>query len=192
MSRSDSSIWAFGLVDRERRGLRLRQDRHVGARAARCRPSAAWGSPCPARRRATSPSTADHELRPDPAGDCVGVRLLGPVDDDLGDPVAVAEVEEDEVAEVAPTMDPAGKLRRRARIGRPQLAAGMGAIGRGEARGRRRSWPAYRTGRTAARLRAARSGFGRREADHRWCPPGAARFARRDWHRSNRRRSSRG
>jgi hypothetical protein len=34
-------------------------------------------------------------------GDVVGLRRVGGVDDDLGDPVAVAEVEKDQVAVVA-------------------------------------------------------------------------------------------
>ena len=37
----------------------------------------------------------------------MGERRLGRVDDDLGDPVAIAEVEEDQLAVVAPAVDPA-------------------------------------------------------------------------------------
>ena len=48
-----------------------------------------------------------HELRAHRGGDRMRLgRLLG-VDDDLGDAVAVAEVEEDELAEVTSAIDPA-------------------------------------------------------------------------------------
>ena len=67
----------------------------------------------------------------------MGVRLLGPVDDDLGDPVAVAEVEEDQLAVVAAAMDPARQAGGRPGVGGPQRAAGVGPVGRGEAVGGR-------------------------------------------------------
>ena len=63
----------------------------------------------------------------------MGSRGVGLVDDDLGDPVAIAEVEEDQLPMVAPSMDPAGQTGIPPGIGGPQLAAGMGSIGRGEA-----------------------------------------------------------
>ena len=75
----------------------------------------------------------DDELAPDAARDRVGLRLLRPVDDDLGDPVAIAEVEEDQLAVVAPAVDPAQSARR-ARVGGPERTGGVGPIGRGEAR----------------------------------------------------------
>jgi hypothetical protein len=63
---------------------------------------------------------------------CRGVRL---VDDDLGDAVPIAQVEEDQLAMVAPPVDPARQTRIGARIRRPELAARVGPIGRGETRG---------------------------------------------------------
>ena len=63
----------------------------------------------------------------------MGFRVGGPVDDDLGDPVPVAQVEEDQLAMVAAPMDPAGEAGLAARVGRPQRAAGVGPIGRREA-----------------------------------------------------------
>ena len=38
------------------------------------------------------------------------------IDDDLGDAVAIAQVQEDQVAQVAATMDPAGEARFRTGI----------------------------------------------------------------------------
>jgi hypothetical protein len=52
--------------------------------------------------------------------------MLGPIDDDLGDPVPVAQVEEDQVAVVAPAMDPARQPGDGPRVGGSQRAAGMG------------------------------------------------------------------
>ena len=57
------------------------------------------------------------------------------VHDDLGDPVPVAQVEEDELAVVAAAVDPAGQARAAARVGGTQLAAGMAAV-----RGRQIGW----------------------------------------------------
>ena len=67
----------------------------------------------------------------------LGVRLGGVarVDHHLRDPVPVAQVDEDQLPVVAPPVDPAGELRRRARVVRPQVPAGVGAVGRGEADG---------------------------------------------------------
>ena len=87
------------------------------------------------------PRDRDDELAPDPAGDRVRLGRVGLVDDDLGDPVAVAQVQEDELAVVAPAMDPAGEARRRSRRRRRAAARGVGAIGRGEAGGRGRHGP---------------------------------------------------
>ena len=71
------------------------------------------------------------------------VRRVRPVDDDLGDPVPVAEVEEDQLAVVPPAMDPAGQAGLAARVGRAQLRrrCGSGRAWRGSGSGR--SWPAY-------------------------------------------------
>ena len=88
----------------------------------------------PGSRCATVPATVHHELGADPAGRRVGLGRVGLVDDDLGDPVPVAQVEEDQLAVVAPAVDPAGQPRGRAGVVEPQLAAGVGAVGRGEAR----------------------------------------------------------
>ena len=67
----------------------------------------------------------DDELRAHGAGLLVhcGAGVGG--DDDLGDAGAVAQVEEDEVAEVAPLVDPAHENNFRAGVGGAQLAAHM-------------------------------------------------------------------
>ncbi len=57
------------------------------------------------------------------------------VDDDLGDPVPVAQVEEDELAVVTAAVDPAGQARADACVRSAQLAAGMAAV-----RSRQISW----------------------------------------------------
>jgi hypothetical protein len=65
------------------------------------------------------------------------VRLRGSVrvNDDLGEAVAVAQVEEDEMAVVASTVDPAGQSGRVAGVRGTELATRVGAVRRGE-RGR--------------------------------------------------------
>ena len=45
----------------------------------------------------------------------MGLGGVGRVDDDLGDPVPVAEVDEDQLAMVAPAVDPAGQPGRASR-----------------------------------------------------------------------------
>ena len=56
-------------------------------------------------------------------GDGVRLRRVGVVDDDLGDAVAVTQVEEDELAQVTPTVDPAGEGRRLADVRRAVASA---------------------------------------------------------------------
>ncbi len=56
----------------------------------------------------------DHELVADPARDVVRLGRVRAIDDDLGDPVAVAQVQEDQLAVVAASMDPAGESGGRA------------------------------------------------------------------------------
>ena len=51
----------------------------------------------------------EHELRPHRGRDLVGRRRLLGVDDDLGDAVPVAQVQEDELAQVTAAVDPAGE-----------------------------------------------------------------------------------
>ena len=128
------------LVDVERRGLRLGQDLEVGdlqldlpGRQARVLgPLQAPGDLAGHRH---------DELAAHAARDLVGARGIGLVDDDLGQPVTVTQVEEDQLAVVAASVDPAGEARGRARIRGAQLAGGMGAVGRGEAGGRGRHGP---------------------------------------------------
>jgi len=74
------------------------------------------------------PARAHDELRAHPRGNRVRLGRVGGVDHDLGDPVAVAQVKEDELAVVAAAMDPAGQARADARVGGAQLAAGMAAV----------------------------------------------------------------
>ena len=96
-------------------------------------PVGSFGFSVPGRRGATVPDGADDELGADALGVGVGARGVGLVDHDLGDPVAVAQVEEDELAVVAAAVDPAGEAGGDARIGRAQLAVRVRAVGRGEA-----------------------------------------------------------
>ena len=55
------------------------------------------------------------------------------VDDDLRDAVPIAQVQEDQLAVVAPPMDPAGQAGARPCVGGAELPARVRAIGRGEA-----------------------------------------------------------
>jgi hypothetical protein len=103
------------LVDRKGRGLRFRQDAQVA------RPQldlARRELRILGTRQAAGDLTlhAHRELRPKPARGRVHLRPLRPVDDDLGDPLAVADVEEDQLAEVAPPVDPARQANLRARV----------------------------------------------------------------------------
>ena len=133
MRRRLSSTGRVRLVDVERRGLRLGQDLDVGRLEldGAGRQLRVLGAGQPLRDR---PRDRDDELGADPAGRRVGLGRVGLVDDDLGDPVAVAQVEEDQLAVVAPAVDPAGQPRGRAGVAETELAAGVRAVGRGEAR----------------------------------------------------------
>ena len=53
--------------------------------------------------------------------------LVG-VEDDLGQAVAVAQVDQDDAAVVAVVVDPAGELHRLLDVGRAELAASVGAV----------------------------------------------------------------
>ena len=57
------------------------------------------------------------------------------VDDDLGDAMTVTDVQEDQLAVVAASVDPAGQARLDARIGRAQMTGSVRAVGRGETGG---------------------------------------------------------
>ena len=75
---------------------------------------------------------AHHELGADPRGDCVGLGRFRGVHDDLGDPVPVTQVQEDELAVVAAAVDPAGQARAGAGVGGAELAAGVRAVRGGQ------------------------------------------------------------
>ena len=77
----------------------------------------------------------DHELGPAAGSDGVGVGRVGRVHDDLGEPVAVAHVEEDELAVIAATVNPAGQANRAALVDGAKGAAGVRPVRGGEARG---------------------------------------------------------
>ena len=66
---------------------------------------------------------------------CVG--LIGPIDDDLGDPVPIAQVEEDQLAVVAAAMNPARQAGVVTGVGRAEGAAGMRPVRRREGIGGR-------------------------------------------------------
>ena len=122
-----------GLVDVERRGLGLGQDLDLGRLefdgARRELRVLRAGEPWRDGSR-----DRDDELGSDPACLFVGRGGVRLVDDDLGDPVPIAQVEEDQLAVVTAAVDPAREARGRSRIADPELAAGMGPVGRGEAR----------------------------------------------------------
>ena len=61
----------------------------------------------------------------------MGFGVVVAVDDDLGDAVAVAEVDEDQAALIAAAVDPAVEDDGGAGVSAPQRAAGMGATGPG-------------------------------------------------------------
>ena len=120
------------LVDVEGRRLRLGQDVHLGRLELdrTCRQLRVLRAGQPHRHRA---GHGHHELRADPAGRLVGDRGVHLVDDDLRDAVPIAQVQEDELAVVAPPMDPAGQAGARPCVGGAELPARVRAIGRGEA-----------------------------------------------------------
>ena len=132
------------LVDVERRGLRLGQDLDVGRLELDLagRQLRVLGA-----RQARRDGARDRhdELGADPAGRRVGLGRIGLVDDDLGDPVAVAQVEEDRAgrgrAGGGPSRPVARSRRRRRRAARRRC--GCGRAWRGSGGGR--SWPAYRS-----------------------------------------------
>ncbi len=143
-----------GLIDVERRGLRLGQDldrRGAQLDVAGRQLRVLLAGLAPVDR------AVDREdvLAPDPTRQRMGRRRVGRIDHDLGDPVAVAQVEEDQLAVIAPTVDPARQAGGRPGVGRPELAAGVTAIRAGERGGGRlvESWPAYRRRRVPRRRR---------------------------------------
>ena len=75
--------------------------------------------------RAHRAAHADDPLGPHGLGEVV--RLAGGlgVEDDLGEPVAVAQVDEDDVAVIAPARDPAEEDDLLADVGRAQIAAAV-------------------------------------------------------------------
>ena len=80
----------------------------------------------------------DDELAAHAAGRVMSLGRVGVIDDDLGESVAIAEVQEDQLAVVATSMDPARQPDAGTLVGGAQGATGMGAIGRGEAKVRAR------------------------------------------------------
>jgi hypothetical protein len=126
-----------GLVDVEGRRLRLGQDGQLAgleldlargqAGVLRARQAAGHGA-----------LDGHHELGAAAGGGGMRVGRVGRVDDDLGDPMAVANVEEDELAVVAAAVDPARQAGAAAFVGAAEGAAGVGPIGSGEAGGRLR------------------------------------------------------
>ena len=104
-----------GLVDVERRRLRLGQDLDL-TRPKLDLPRRHARVLGPGQARATSPATVTTNSLRTRLRDLVGLRRVGLVDDDLGDAVPVAQVQEDELAVVAAPMHPPGEPRVCARI----------------------------------------------------------------------------
>ncbi len=77
----------------------------------------------------------DHELRPAAGRDGVGLGRVGGVHHDLREAVAVAHVEEDELAVVAAAVNPAREAGRATLVGGAQGAAGVRPVRGGEAGG---------------------------------------------------------
>ena len=147
------------LVDVERRGLGLGQDLDLGGPELDLagRELGVLRARQPLGDRARD---GDHELGADPARDGMRLGRVGLVDDDLGDAVPVAQVQEDQLAVVAATMDPAGEPRVAPASGpAARRRCGCDRAWRGWASGR--AWPAYgsrRTVRSAAVPRDRSSG----------------------------------
>ena len=117
-----------GIVDVERRRLRLVEDLDAGRLDLDLagRELRVLGARQALR---DGPDDGHHELGPHEAARLVGGRCIGPVDDHLGDPVPVPEVEEDQAALVAPAVHPAGQSDLAPGVGRAQLAARVRAVG---------------------------------------------------------------
>ena len=128
--------------------------------------SVAWSSMAPVGslvfsvpgwRRTTGPATDTTNSGRYPGGSLMGGRSVGLVDDDLGDPVAVAEVQEDEWSVIPASVDPA----REPGGERPCWLLGSGRsvrpVGRGQGSGWVRSWRRYRIRRAAATSGPSRS-----------------------------------
>ena len=121
------------VIDVERRRLRLGQDLEVGRLdfdGAR-RQLVVLGA---GQTQRDGPRHGHHELGADAAGLFVGRRSVRLVDDDLSQPVAVAQVQEDQLTVVAPPVDPTRQSDDGVGIGGPQLATGVGSEGRGKTR----------------------------------------------------------
>ena len=131
-----------GIVDVERRRLRLGQDLDLGRLDLDRRRSAAWRSRC---RAAAGDRPRDRTTNSDrtrlATSWAAGARL---VDDDLGEAVAIAQVQEDQLAVIAPAIDPAGQRTSVPASTARSSPARVGPVGRGEA-GVGRSWSAYRS-----------------------------------------------
>jgi hypothetical protein len=121
------------LVDVEGRRLRLGQDVDLARLELDLtrRHAPVLG---PRQPRRDLPSGCHDELVPDTASGLVRLRRVRLVDHDLGDAVAVTNVEEDQLAVIAASVDPARQARVDPGVGGTQLTGGMGAIGRGETR----------------------------------------------------------
>ena len=96
-------------------------------------PVARFGLTLPSSRRTTCAGGGDHVLGPQPLGG--GVRLRGGLgmEDELDQPAAVAQVDEDQPAVVAPAVDPAGDAHGLADAPRVELAAPRVAVRRSRA-----------------------------------------------------------
>ena len=105
-----------GLVlDHERQGLGRVQDRKV-AHEHLDLAGRELGVHRVARPRSDLAGNGEHELAPDVVGQRVRVRGRFGIDDHLGDAGAVAEVDEDEPAVVAPGVHPAHERHGRAHV----------------------------------------------------------------------------
>ena len=92
-------------------------------------PVASFVFSVPASRAVTLPFDAEHELVAHVGRDLMRSRRLGRVDDDLRQAMPIAQVDEDQLPQVAAPVDPSGQGHLGARIGKPQLAARVGAVG---------------------------------------------------------------
>ena len=166
---------ALGLVDGERR--RARRPQHVddvgpqfdvtGRQARVLRAGQPLGQQA---------AGADDELGPHLAGDRVGGGSGGPVEHDLGDAVAVAQVQEDQLAEVAPAVDPAGQGHGLAGRFGACFAARRGPVerlhGRPHGTGGDGTAPAAFSRGGGRPVRGSGRGPGRRRWPSVACPPG--------------------
>jgi hypothetical protein len=130
----------LALVERERERLRFvedldRLDQHLDLAGREARVDG------PLRAPLDQPADGEDELGPDAADRRVGGGVRGRVEDELGDPLAVPEVDEDQAAVIAPAVRPAHEGGRPPGIRRAERPARVAPPPAAGARAGHRSLP---------------------------------------------------